>query len=160
MIAVEINDRDARATAVAERIDRAVTMVFREVDVQSANVSVAIVDDATIWRLNREYLEHDYPTDVLSFVLSQDDQRLEGEIIVSADTAEREAVEHGWSSESELLLYVVHGALHLVGYDDDSDENRQRMREREQEILSRLSDSQFSGDTSNARLLAKGGSQS
>lgn len=138
MIVVEISDRDARATAIAEQIDRAVKLVLADAGVTSGDVSVAVVDDATIWRLNREYLEHDYPTDVLSFLLSREGARLEGEIIVSVDTAARESVEHALPADDELLLYVVHGALHLVGFEDSTDDQRHQMRQCEREVLSQL----------------------
>lgn len=138
MIAIEINDRDNRATTIAPRIRQGIEFILSDAGIQQAEVSVAVVNDATIWQLNRQYLQHDYPTDVLSFLLARDDARLEGEIIVSVDTAAREAVEHGWSADNELLLYVVHGTLHLIGLNDSSDDERQYMRERERHVLAQL----------------------
>lgn len=96
----------------------------------AAEISLAIVDDSTIHRLNCEYLNHDYPTDVLSFVL-EDDGVLEGEVIVSADTAIAIAPDYQWDPVSELLLYFIHGTLHLVGYDDHNPSDCATMRERE-----------------------------
>ena len=63
-------------------------------------------------------MNHDWPTDVLSFVLDDDDGHLEGEVIISADTAAAAAAEVGWPAAAEQLLYVIHGMLHLVGYRD------------------------------------------
>jgi probable rRNA maturation factor len=100
-------------------------------------VSIAIVDDPTIHRLNRQFLEHDYPTDVLSFALAEPPQ-LEGEIVASIDTARREAVAAGWSPDDELLLYAVHGALHLVGHDDHDPGDAAAMRTAERSVLARL----------------------
>jgi probable rRNA maturation factor len=87
--------------------------------------------------LNRQYLEHDYPTDVLSFVLAEDAaaKSLDGEIIVSADYAAREADRYDWTAGDELLLYVIHGALHLVGHDDATPMGKQAMREAETKYL-------------------------
>lgn len=101
-------------------------------------VSVAIVDDQLIHQLNRDHLQHDYPTDVLSFVLERQADLLDGEIIVSSDTAVRAAREHDWPAEHELLLYCVHGALHLVGFDDHAESDRERMREQEQHYLEQV----------------------
>ena len=84
----------------------------------NARISVAVVDDATIAVLNRQFLRHEGPTDVLSFLLEQDEDGLEGEVVVSAETARRTAPRFGWSEGEELLLYVIHGTLHLAGYDD------------------------------------------
>lgn len=111
--------------------------VLTDHGVSEAEISVAIVDDKEIHDLNQRFLQHDYPTDVLSFVLERDGSRLEGEIVASAETAARCADEYGGSAEHELLLYVLHGTLHLVGYDDHSPADRQQMRAREQEYLQR-----------------------
>jgi probable rRNA maturation factor len=109
--------------------------VFLEAGFTQGEVSVAIVDAATIHRLNREFLAHDYPTDVISFVYASDGERLEGEIIASADYALQEAMSYNWPAEQELLLYVVHGALHLIGYDDLDPASSTLMRQREREVL-------------------------
>ncbi|MEM9186397.1 MAG: rRNA maturation RNase YbeY [Planctomycetota bacterium] len=101
-------------------------------------LSIAVVDDPTIHRLNAEFLRHDYATDVLSFALEDDGERLEGEVIVSAQTAIANAAEYGWTAADELLLYVVHGVLHLVGYRDKSDADASEMRVAEQRSLAAL----------------------
>lgn len=137
------------------RIEQVVRDVLQSEQAAGAEVSVAVVDDARIRELNRTHLGHDYPTDALSFLLEcrsdpeaevlVDEERrpdrlgtgkhLEGEVIVSAETAAREADRFGWSAADELLLYIVHGTLHLCGYVDSSDAERQRMRRREADIL-------------------------
>lgn len=103
-------------------------------------ISLAIVDDPTMHRLNVTYLQHDYPTDVLSFTLASDPQRgwLEGEVIVSSDTAQTVAKEYHWAPATELLLYFIHGTLHLVGMDDATDELRQNMQHMEDKYLQLL----------------------
>ena len=111
-------------------LDSVVTQIVSDHGYSRADISLAVVDDPTIHRLNRQHLQHDFPTDVLSFVLD-DDGCLEGEVIVSADTAIASAAEYRWDAASELLLYFIHGSLHLVGYDDQSDDQRTRMRDRE-----------------------------
>lgn len=119
-----------------ERLRKAVTSILTDASIGEATISIAVVDDPTIHELNRRFLEHDYPTDVLSFVLERDGERLDGEVIVSADHALRRAHEYRWSADDELLLYVIHGTLHLVGHDDQDDESQARMRERERHYLS------------------------
>jgi len=118
---------------------RAVRSVLGEEGVSAAEISLAVVDDATIHELNRRYLQHDYATDVLSFLLGEQDDLLEGEVIVSADTAAAVAERFGWTLDNELLLYVIHGALHLVGYDDQDADSRAEMRRRERYHLARFS---------------------
>ena len=105
---------------------------------ETAYVSIAVVDDPTIHGLNVQYLGHDYPTDVLSFVLEESTDRVEGELVVSADTAMRESQEAGWSPQDELLLYVIHGSLHLVGYDDHEPTDQIEMYAAEAHYLQRM----------------------
>jgi probable rRNA maturation factor len=103
-----------------------------------AVVSIAIVDDRHMRLLNRRHLQHDYPTDVLSFLLERDGDRLEGEVVVSVDTAAAQARQYNSSTADELLLYVVHGALHLAGYDDRAPSARRTMRRKERKYLGEL----------------------
>ncbi len=130
-IASEPSSRDFNAG----RLRRAVELILADANVAQAAICIAIVDDETIQLLNRRYLQHDYPTDVLSFVLERDQDRLDGEIVVSADHARRASRDYRWSDDNELLLYVIHGALHLVGYDDRDGDSRAEMRRRERHFL-------------------------
>ncbi len=159
---LDIADRQTWLAVDESRLREAVMRLLVEERVHSAAISVALVDDAEIHRVNREFLGHDYPTDVISFRLDEDGgqgaeirgQRsevkgrerllsdpsfllphLEGELIVSTETALREAAAHGWSPHDEVLLYLVHGLLHLCGYDDLTDDARPVMRMREREVL-------------------------
>ena len=117
------------------RLKKGVRTVLRDAGIEDGEISVAIVDDAEMHALNRKYLDHDYPTDVLSFVLEENDGRLDGEIIASSDYATREAAIYKWRAEDEVLLYIIHGSLHLVGYDDQEPASKQKMREAERYYL-------------------------
>ena len=97
------------------------------------------MSDPEIRRLNRKSLGHDWATDVISFCLSDpQDPVLHGVLAVSRDTARREAARRGHSPYHELMLYVVHGVLHLLGHDDQGARARARMRRAEREVLSAL----------------------
>ncbi len=120
----------------ADELSRQLGDVFAAEGFEHAQVSVVIVDNATIHQLNVDFLEHDYATDVLSFPLSEPDESpLEGEIVVSAEMAIERAAEFDWTPADELLLYCVHGALHLCGHDDHAEGPRQRMLHRQDELL-------------------------
>jgi probable rRNA maturation factor len=134
MIRVVVNN-DIGFAVSEQTIVTTVQRIMHDHDVRQGEVSVAIVSDQTIHRLNREHLRHDYPTDVLSFQLEREANALEGEVIVSADTASRAALEYGWSAADELLLYVTHGTLHLLDYDDHTDQDREIMRSQEVKYL-------------------------
>ncbi len=134
---IEIADRQSH-TLDHQRIVAAISMILDDHHYQKAEVSVALVDDETIHHLNRQYLQHDYPTDVLSFLLESSDDFLEGEIIVSTDTAQGFACQLQITLEQELMLYIIHGALHLVGLDDTDPTSTAEMRTAEQKYLQKL----------------------
>lgn len=139
MPAIEVLIANETDVAVdVDRLEQAVVGALAGSSFSCGSISVAIVDDATIHRLNRQFLDHDYPTDVLSFVLEDEPPRLEGEIIVSTDTAARCAAELHWPAADELLLYVIHGALHLCGYGDKESAAEAAMRAREASLLDAL----------------------
>jgi probable rRNA maturation factor len=117
------------------RLRDAVRRILNDHGKQRGAISLAVVDDATIHDVNRRFLNHDEPTDVISFVLEEDETSLDGEIVLGADVAARSAAQLGIAPGDELLLYTIHGALHLVGYDDLSDEPRMAMRAAEKKYL-------------------------
>jgi probable rRNA maturation factor len=138
MYQIEVNNQQSRLSVDGERLGRSVETVLAEEGIEEATVNIAIVDDPMIHDLNRRFLNHDEPTDVLSFPFDDDGGRLEGDIIVSADTAVRMAAELQWSAADELLLYVVHGLLHLVGYDDIDPQLRAEMHARQRHYMCML----------------------
>lgn len=99
-------------------------------------ISIALVDDTTIHRLNKRYLDHDEPTDVLTFPLGQ--KPLAGELIIGYQVAQREAAEQGHDVATEMTLYIIHGLLHLCGFDDKNPKKAQAMHDRERHYLKLL----------------------
>lgn len=86
-----------------------------------------LTDDKQLQALNKEFLQHDYPTDVLSFP-APDDNDL-GEIAISLDRARQQATEHGHSTNDELKVLMLHGVLHLSGLDHETDSGQMRRTE-------------------------------
>jgi len=124
--------------AKLETLVEAVCMRF---DVSEATISVGIVDDAEISTLNEQFLSHEGTTDVLSFDLS--DEQGDGaahvfELVVNGQMAVRQAARRGHASEAELALYVTHGLLHQMGFDDLTGEQARKMHQMEDEILQHL----------------------
>ncbi len=183
MFEIDINNQQTCVPVNVQELRQALLVALNLEAVESAVLSVSIVDNETIHRINREHLQHDYPTDVISFQLdfsfsssddievshdaegadtdteefpdtqadwlpadeiTDDDPRpaagaaIEGEIIASAEMAHQMAAEGAWSPGSELLLYVIHGLLHICGYDDLSAADKAVMRSREKLILEAL----------------------
>ena len=114
------------------------TLEFRGID--EAEISIAIVSDERIHEINRQFLNHDYPTDVITFDLGTNPatKNFQAEIVVSAETAMQVAVDVDTSLEMELVLYVVHGSLHLAGLDDHTDVDRMEMRKNERAMMNSL----------------------
>src|SRR6266566_3545727 len=102
-------------------------------------ISLAFVDNATIHQLNQRYLNHDEPTDVLSFPLSEPNaKKLAGELVIGAEVARAQAEGRGHDVQAELALYVIHGLLHLCGHDDKKPAAARAMRARERHYLAAL----------------------
>jgi probable rRNA maturation factor len=137
-ITIEIADCQSHLPVDRRQLEQAVRVVLKEESIARAEISLAVVDDATIQRLNRQYLNHDCPTDVLSFLLERSEHDLQGEVVVSAQTARATAPQFGWSAADELLLYVIHGTLHLLGVEDTTARQRAGMRDRERACLARF----------------------
>ena len=97
-------------------------------------LSLVYVDDVEIAKLNERYLKHQGPTDVLAFPIDSD----EGEIIISGETALREATERKIEPKGELMLYTIHGTLHLLGYDDKTEEEANQMHDIEKKMILEL----------------------
>ncbi|WP_152054074.1 rRNA maturation RNase YbeY [Tautonia marina] len=119
--------------------DRVRSLARRTLELEGVDqgcLSIAVVDNQTIHEVNRRHLDHDWPTDVVSFLLSEPETpEFSGDLVISAEMAVSVASQCGLDPNAEFALYLVHGLLHLCGYDDLSEQERIRMRRREDEIL-------------------------
>ncbi len=110
---------------------------------EKTEISALFTDDKFIRSLNTKYRGIDKPTDVLSFSLQEgaikypevESDKLLGDIIISVETAQRQADNLNHSMEKELTVLLIHGLLHLTGYDHEKDKDYKIMREKESEIL-------------------------
>ncbi len=103
-------------------------------------VNCIFTDDDQIRQLNMQYRGKDMPTDVLAFSFTEGESRafrktLFGDIYISVETAERNAKEYGQQFAREIQLLFIHGLLHLLGYNDETEDDRKRMRAKEQSFL-------------------------
>ena len=120
-------------------------------------VSVFISDDDFIQNINKQYRKVDRPTDVLSFVLLEDEDRDEplyfsesdkiilGDIVISAERAKEQNEDFGHSFTREMCYLLVHGILHLLGYDHESENDKQAMRKMEEKVLMKMDISRDNG---------------
>ncbi len=115
--------------------------------VREAKVTLAFVDNPHIHRLNKQFLDHDEPTDVLTFPYSEPgSKKLEGEVVIGFEIAKEYAADRGHDMAPELMLYVIHGCLHLCGYDDTTDGAAEEMRAKERQYLKAIGLPDIAGD--------------
>ena len=140
-IVVQIANNFAGIDARSSKIKKLVQAVFNRFGLSKATVSIAIVDDAEIRKLNSRFLNRNSNTDCLSFDLS-DTQGPQShkmfELIVNGEMAVRQANLRGHSSEAELALYITHGLLHNLGFDDSTESKARKMHLMEDNILQQL----------------------
>ena len=122
---------DTEVQRIVEVVDR----ILQDHGVEDAEMSIAVLDDQQIQVYNRKYLQHDFPTDVISFVLSDEAESLHSQLLISRQTADLVAEELPWDGDTELLLYSIHGTLHCLGYQDDTLENLAVLRNAERKYL-------------------------
>lgn len=134
-MAIEINilDEGEFGFIPIEKTEQIVKNILADYKIDNSLVNLIYVDDENIHAINKEYLDHDYPTDVITFVLDENEK--EAEIIIGVETAAENAKEYGVTHESELLRLAAHGTLHLLGLDDQTDYERQNMHELENKYL-------------------------
>ena len=117
----------------------------RKFPIQSGDLSIAFVDDARIAQVHETFMDDPSPTDVITFPADLE-MASAGEIIVSVDHARKYADDSEKSFSRELSLYLVHGWLHLGGYNDRNEEERSRMHLAEKEALSILDQNSLTGN--------------
>jgi len=115
--------------------------ILSDLGCPDSELSILIVDDEEIQVINRDYLQRDKPTNVISFAMQEGEggelnPGLLGDVVISADTAARDAAEVSKSFESELYFLLLHGVLHLLGYDHErgTEEEAMQMEEKEREL--------------------------
>ena len=141
MITVQITSHSQHVPADGSKLKRLVRTICQRFGIAEATVSVGIVDSAEMRRLNKRFLQRGGNTDCLSFDLS-DETEPGGprvfDLVVNGELAVREAARRGHDASAELALYITHGLLHHLGFDDATAEQARAMHRAEDEILQHL----------------------
>ncbi len=139
MITVHVNP-GARDEVEPELLDAAVRLALRSEGVDAGEVSLTLLADDAIRDLNRDYLGHDRPTDVIAFALHADGEPILGDVYLGLDQARRQAEPEGVTVEEELARLAIHGTLHVLGYDHPESEDRSTsdMWRRQEELVAML----------------------
>ncbi len=131
-------------TKIDRRLIRNYTKkILQILDENSVEVSICFTDDGWIQKLNNTYRHVDMPTDVLAFPMRgceglPKETNILGDVVISLQTAKNQAKKRNKDLNSEILLYLVHGILHLLGYNDSTAKERLRMRRKQKEILRKI----------------------
>ncbi|MEQ8160817.1 MAG: rRNA maturation RNase YbeY [Smithellaceae bacterium] len=127
------------------KIRSVITKLCKHLDCTGKEISLTFVSDARIQELNREYRDKNKPTDVLSFSLqegefSEINPDILGDIVISVETAKKNAQKNGLSLEQEINFLIIHGLLHLLGYNHENTTKGEagKMRRKEKELLNVL----------------------
>ena len=142
MLEIQISNNQEDVELSEQTIDELIGTtldIANLLNIDNKVISIVFSDSDIIKSLNNQYRNKDYVTDVLSFPLSTKDSEDEmlGEIIICATVAKKQAEEYNNSLKQELCFLILHGMLHLCGYDHD-EEHRGEMREKEKEIIEKL----------------------
>ena len=133
-ITVDITCQQNKLKANFDEFKDVVYSICLRFGLTKASVGIAIVDDVKITAVNSQFLKKQNTTDVISFDLS-DDAATTFELIVNADEAKRQAQKRNHSIEAELALYITHGMLHNLGFDDTDEHQAEKMHKTEDDIL-------------------------
>ena len=138
---VLIDNRQSRHKISPKKIEQTVRVILNALDFPDGEISILIVDDPQIEILNQQYLNRRGPTNVIAFAMREGEfshltPHLLGDVVISMDTAAKEAKDAGLSKERRFDELLIHGILHLFGYDhEESEEGARRMEDKSQELL-------------------------
>jgi probable rRNA maturation factor len=119
-----------------KRVIKKVKNVFsKETKINNILLNIIYVDDEVILEINKKYLKHNRVTDVITFSLGESIKIIDGEIYISVETAQRQAEDNKVSLSNEIMRLAIHGALHLAGYEDDTEKKRLLMHNLENKYL-------------------------
>jgi rRNA maturation RNase YbeY len=121
-------------------IHRLVAAMKRDLGFELRSLEIDLAERARILDINKKFLNHNYATDVISFDYSEGGEALDGEVVCSPEVAEENAERFGVEYLTELARIIVHGVLHLLGYDDQTAAERKRMKAIEDQLVERYAD--------------------
>ena len=140
---ISIQNRQKRILLDLKKVRRATQTILTELGLLDAELSVLLVDDARIRDLNRRYLNRDKPTNVLAFPMREGEfstlhPNLLGDLVISVETAKRQSDRFGLNEMEMVILLMVHGILHLIGYEHEGTKKGAREMSFKQKELFRL----------------------
>jgi rRNA maturation RNase YbeY len=130
---IQIFNNTSQKFLPLKKIQAIAAKILEDYHIKDSEISIIFLTDTEIQKINSQYLNHNYATDVISF--NFEEENLEGEIYISVDTARIQAQEYKVSLTNEVLRLSIHGIMHLLGYEDDSVDNKEKMHNLEEKYL-------------------------
>ena len=136
---IQFDSQVPNLKADLSKLEELIRTICEKFGLDNAVIHIAIVDDAGIIKVHAEFLQKDTTTDVISFDLTDDfEPGRTFQIVVNAEMAQRQADKRGHSPEAELALYMTHGLLHNLGFDDINEHDAKKIHETEDTLLQEL----------------------
>jgi len=122
-----------------------ISSLRKEFNLSISFLSISFVNSKTLRDINKEYLNHDYETDIITFNYSKKKNEIDGEILISFEEARRNAKKFDVTYGKELCRLVIHGMLHLLNFDDNNKENKKIMKRMENKLILSYNFTLFAG---------------
>ena len=142
---IQIENRQSKFKIDRKNIRNTVSIIFKILNFSDKEISISFTDDETIKQLNKQYLGKNKPTNVLSFSMQEGDfgninPKIMGDIVISLETAQKDAIKGNLSMEQEIDFLLIHGILHLSGYNHEntSKEEATKMKNKEIELFNKI----------------------
>ena len=122
-----------------------ISSLKNEFNLSISSLSISFINSLELREINKEYLNHDYETDIITFNYSKKKSEIDGEILISYEEAKRNAKKYNVTYRKELCRLVIHGMLHLLNFDDNNKENKKIMKRMENKLILSYNFTLFAG---------------
>jgi probable rRNA maturation factor len=136
---IAVSNRQRAKKIDVRLLEKIATAALEELELEAEEVSIVLVNAKEMASINEKFLNHEGPTDVITFDYQNTELRIYGEIFVCLEEAKRQAKEFKTTWQAEVVRYVVHGILHLAGHDDLQPVARKKMKKEEGRLVRELS---------------------
>lgn len=128
-----------------KKIHDIVKKILDNCNLRINSLEINFLNSGQIEEINSKYLNHNYSTDIITFNYSDEKSKLDGEIFISIEDAKNNAKKFKVFFENEIVRLIIHGILHMIGYDDTEPELKRRMKRKENEMVKKIWNNSFKG---------------
>ena len=140
---LQVSSQDSSINKIS--VHKIISSLRKEFNLTVSSLSVSFINSAELRHINKEYLNHDYETDVITFNYSKKLKEIDGEILISFEEAKLNAKKYNVTYGKELCRLLIHGMLHLLNFDDKNKERKKIMQQMENKLINRYNFTLFAG---------------